>query len=189
MSVRTDAPQTHMALVTGEAGMGGAGQESGLALAGETSLFREAEVAPDRVAEARALLTELGAREQADRSIRFDLPADILFDFDKAALRSDAAPALAKALRLLAAYPKAPLAVAGHTDAKGDDAYNDILSKRRAATVAEWLKTNTGRSVEARGYGERKPVAPNMTPDGSDDPEGRQRNRRVEIILLPLGAK
>lgn len=186
MTVRTDAPETHMALATGEAGMTGAGRESRFTLAGDESLFREAEVAPGRIEEARALLTELGAREQDDRSIRFDLPADILFDFDKATLRPDAAPALEKALRLVAAYPKAPLSVAGHTDAKGDDAYNDALSKRRAATVAGWIKAKTGRDVGARGYGERAPVAPNAHPDGSDDPEGRQRNRRVEIILLPL---
>jgi len=186
MTVRTDAPETHMALVTDQGGTDGAGQESQFALASDETLFREAEVAPDRVEEARLLLTELGAREQEDRSIRFDLPADILFDFDKATLRPDAAPALEKALRLVAAYPKAPLSVAGHTDAKGDDAYNDALSKRRAATVAEWIKAKTGREVGARGYGERTPVAPNTHPDGSDDPEGRQRNRRVEIILLPL---
>lgn len=186
MAVRTDAPETHMALMTGEAGMAGAGQESRFALAGGDSLFREAEVAPGRIEEARALLTALGAREQEDRSIRFDLPADILFDFDKATLRPDAAPALEKALRLVSAYPKAPLSVAGHTDAKGDDAYNETLSKRRAATVAEWIKAKTGRDVGARGYGERTPIAPNAHPDGSDDPEGRQRNRRVEIILLPL---
>ncbi len=185
MTLRSDVAETRLSLAAAPGEMGSLGAQSHLAPSGQESLFREAEVAPSKVAETRALLSELGAQEANDRSIRFNLPADILFDFDKATLRTDASDALEKTAHLIVNYPNAPLLVAGHTDAKGDDAYNVALSKRRADTVGEWLTAKTGRSVKAQGVGERQPVAPNVRADGSDDPEGRQRNRRVEIIMLP----
>ncbi|MFT3977002.1 MAG: OmpA family protein [Sphingomonas bacterium] len=185
MTVRTDVPETRMTVLEAGGGAGGGAPESGLAPAGAQSLFREAEIAPGRIEETRLLLGDLHARQAEDRSIRFDLPADILFDFDKATLRPDAAQGLEKAARLLANYPDASIAVAGHTDARGDDAYNDALSKRRAGAVADWLEQRTDRTAEVRGFGKRRPIAPNTHDDGSDDPEGRQRNRRVEIIILP----
>jgi len=185
MTVRTDVAETHMAILEPGGETGGGAPESGLAAAGAQSLFREGEIAPGKVEETRALLSDLHARQAEDRSIRFDLPADILFDFDKATLRPDAASGLGKAARLIGNYPDARIAVAGHTDAKGDDIYNDALSKRRAVAVADWLKSQTGRIADAQGFGKRQPAAPNVHSDGSDDPDGRQRNRRVEIILLP----
>lgn len=73
----------------------------------------------------------------------------------------------------------------GHTDAKGADDYNQTLSEKRARTVKDWLaaKGAVAASTPIQGWGERKPVAPNAKPDGSDDPQGRQKNRRVEVIL------
>lgn len=147
--------------------------------------FRLSEVDSALRDQTQGLLTELKARELPDQSIVIDLPADILFDFDKADLRPDAFPALEKAAKLLASYPRAPLAVYGHTDAKGEDAYNDPLSLRRAEAVAAWLREKSGRSAEVSGFGEKKPVAANSKPDGSDDPDGRQKNRRVEIVIKP----
>ncbi|MEN3749365.1 OmpA family protein [Sphingomonas sp. HF-S3] len=152
---------------------------------GEESDFRLAEVAPDRLEETRTLLTELEAKQDGDRAIRFSLPADILFDFDKSTLRPDAEGPLARAQRLISAYSKAPLRIVGYTDAKGDDAYNDRLSLARANSVAARLVPGKSRAAAVEGRGERDPVAPNAKPDGSDDPAGRQLNRRVEIILLP----
>ncbi len=154
--------------------------------AAATSEFRISEVAPDRLQETRILLSQLGAKQDADHAIRFSLPADILFDFDKAALRPNAEAPLLKAKQLIAAYPKAPINIIGYTDAKGKDAYNDRLSRARASTVSAKLMEGGSRQAIVKGYGERDPVAPNARPDGSDDPEGRQRNRRVEIILLPV---
>ena len=150
------------------------------------SEFRLAEVPPDRLEEARSLLTQLDARQDADQTIRFSLPADILFDFDKASLRPDAQAPLHKAKQLIAAYPRAPVVIIGYTDAKGDDAYNDRLSMARATTVSTSLMDRGNRRAIIKGLGERDPVAPNARPDGSDNPEGRQRNRRVEIILSPV---
>ncbi|KQO08971.1 hypothetical protein ASF09_04515 [Sphingomonas sp. Leaf242] len=118
-----------------------------------------------------------------------DLPADILFDFDKAILRADAEQSLRKAAELLGSYPTAPVKVNGHTDGKGSDAYNDPLSLRRAQAVATWLKKNSGRGSTVAGLGKRRPVADNANADGSDNPDGRQRNRRVEIVIQPAAPK
>jgi len=156
-----------------------AGPESAL-----SSVFVASEVAPDRIETTRTLLTELNAR-RSEGTIVVDLPADVLFDFDKATIRSDAEPALAKATEVLKSYPKARVSIGGHTDAKGDDAYNDALSLRRAKAVADRLAGPAGRALTAEGFGEKRPIAPNAHPDGSDDPDGRQKNRRVEIRITP----
>jgi outer membrane protein OmpA-like peptidoglycan-associated protein len=76
--------------------------------------------------------------------------------------------------------------IEGHTDDKGPVDYNQRLSERRAAAVQRWLAGNGGLkgvAMKTRGWGATKPVAPNTRPDGSDDPAGRQRNRRVEIVI------
>jgi len=148
------------------------------------SVFVSSEVAPERVETTRTLLSELNAR-RSEGVIVIDLPADVLFDFDKATIRPDAEPALARAAELLKSYPRAQVSIGGHTDAKGDDAYNEGLSLRRARAVADRLQGPAGRSLKAEGFGERRPVAPNIKPDGADDPAGRQKNRRVEIRITP----
>lgn len=148
------------------------------------SVFVSSEVAPERVETTRSLLTELNAR-RSEGVIVIDLPADVLFDFDKATIRADAEPALARAAELLKSYPTAQVGIGGHTDAKGDDAYNEGLSLRRARAVAARLQSAAGRTLGAEGFGERRPVAANVKLDGSDDPDGRQKNRRVEIRITP----
>lgn len=151
--------------------------------AGPQTMLREAEVPPARLAQTRALLVELKARPTPEQAISIDLPADVLFDFDKSDLRADAAAPLHKAGELIKSYATAPLTVLGHTDGKGTDAYNDALSLRRAQAVARALRAQTGRQAAVQGLGKRQPVAPNTTPDGRDDPEGRQLNRRVQILI------
>ena len=78
------------------------------------------------------------------------------------------------------------MTIDGHTDGKGTDAYNNALSERRAAAVKTWLTANAQDGARRRDprLGEsRSPVAHNTKPDGSDDPEGRAKNRRVQIIV------
>nr|WP_314436825.1 OmpA family protein [uncultured Brevundimonas sp.] len=147
------------------------------------SVFVASEVAPERIETTRSLLTELKAR-RTDGVIVIDLPADVLFDFDKATIRPDAEPALTRAAELLKSYPGAQVSIGGHTDSKGDDAYNQALSVRRAQAVADRLQS-AGRRLSVEGFGEARPVAANARSDGSDDPEGRQKNRRVEIRITP----
>ncbi len=118
--------------------------------------------------------------------IRVRLSGDILFDFDSAAIRPTAIPALRELARLIRTHPGTQVRVEGHTDAKGSDAYNQKLSERRARSVRDWFVEKAGiaaHRLHAVGYGESRPVAPNTRPDGSDDPEGRQRNRRVEVVI------
>jgi outer membrane protein OmpA-like peptidoglycan-associated protein len=127
----------------------------------------------------------LQVRETATEA-RIELPADILFDFDKFDIRPSAEAALKQAADILRQRAKGTVRIEGHTDAKGTPAYNQTLSQRRAESVRNWLIQREGlTSVKfaTQGFAAAKPVAPNAKPDGSDDPEGRQKNRRVEIVF------
>ncbi len=132
-----------------------------------------------------SVLKDLGARV-TDQEIRIELAADVLFDFDKHDLRPEAAPSLEKVAEVLRSRAGSPVTIEGHTDGKGSDAYNQPLSEKRAQAVREWLVKKGGASaarITTRGWGKSKPIAPNTRPDGSDDPEGRKKNRRVEITV------
>lgn len=131
-----------------------------------------------------ALRSELGAT-QTDRGTIVSLPGDVTFDFDKATIRAEARQTLDRLAALIQASPAGQIAIEGHTDAKGDDAYNKRLSEERAEAVQAYLVDkgiDAGR-FRTIGLGELRPVAPNAQADGSDDEAGRQRNRRVEVVL------
>jgi outer membrane protein OmpA-like peptidoglycan-associated protein len=152
-------------------GMGGA-KDSGVPTAGESMGVEGA-------------LKDLGAKVN-DAEIRIDLNADVLFDFNKAEIRKEAEPSLNKVATVLKAHPTAKVAIEGHTDGKGADAYNQTLSEQRAAAIKQWLVSNaqvSGANITTRGWGKTKPVSHNTRPDGSDDHDGRAKNRRVEIIV------
>lgn len=107
----------------------------------------------------------------------------VLFDFDRSDIRPDAAQTLDVFATALQAVEHRGMEVRGHTDAKGDDAYNQSLSERRANAVRDALQTRgVAGDIGARGFGESQPVTPN-TLDGQDNPGGRQRNRRVEVFI------
>ena len=132
-----------------------------------------------------AVMKDLGAKV-TDQEIRIELAADVMFDFDKYTLRPEAAATLQKVGRVVANYGEAPLLIEGHTDNKGTHPYNMNLSQKRADAVKKWLVDNATikpARITTTGWGETKPVAPNRKPDGSDDPNGRQKNRRVELTL------
>ena len=121
-----------------------------------------------------------------DMGTIIDLAADALFEFDKADLTPAAEAQLQKAAALIRKAPPGGIQVIGHTDAKGDDAYNQRLSEARARTVADWFGEQVGvrqRDFAVSGKGETAPIAPNETATGADDPAGRTKNRRVEVIL------
>ncbi|PJE27709.1 Outer membrane protein OmpA [Pseudooceanicola antarcticus] len=130
------------------------------------------------------LRQDLGGRVEivntGDRLI-VTMPQDILFQTDSATLRPDLTSDLRAVAASLNDYPETTVQVLGHTDNTGAAAYNQDLSRRRAATVASTLISygvSSGR-VQAIGRGEDQPRASNLTP------EGRARNRRVEIVILP----
>lgn len=106
---------------------------------------------------------------------------NIFFDYDKWDLRPESFPELDRLSQVMEANPDMKVEIAGHTDSRGSDAYNERLSDRRAASVRTYLvdarKIDTGRLV-SKGYGEKRPVATN------DTEEGMQLNRRVEFVIL-----
>jgi outer membrane protein OmpA-like peptidoglycan-associated protein len=117
---------------------------------------------------------------------RIELPADIVFDFDKYDIRPSAADALKQVGDILRERARGAVRIEGHTDSKGTRAYNITLSERRAESVRRWFVEREGLGklkFATQGFAETRPVAPNTKPDGSDDPEGRQKNRRVEIVF------
>jgi outer membrane protein OmpA-like peptidoglycan-associated protein len=118
--------------------------------------------------------------------LKIQIDGDLLFDFAKAKVQPSADPILQKVADVIRQYPDAYILIEGHTDSKGPDDYNLDLSDRRAVAVKDWLMTKGGvvrATITTRGWGEAKPVAANSNPDGSDNPEGRQQNRRVEITV------
>jgi outer membrane protein OmpA-like peptidoglycan-associated protein len=124
--------------------------------------------------------------KETGAEIRIELAADVLFDFDKSDILPRAQSALKQAASLINEKAKGTVRIEGHTDAKGGDAYNQKLSERRAGAVKAWLVGKEAiRAVNfvTRGFGAKNPVAPNANDDGSDNPGGRQKNRRVEIII------
>lgn len=128
---------------------------------------------------------DLKVKETATE-VRVEMAADVLFDFDKAIIKPQAESTLQKVAALIAARGKGKVRIEGHTDGKGSDSYNLKLSVQRAESVRNWLamKGAIDRArLSAEGMGAKKPVAPNTKPDGSDDPDGRQKNRRVELII------
>lgn len=114
--------------------------------------------------------------------VEIKLPSDVLFEFGK----SDLTPAAQAALDEVDSQIEATtgtVTIEGHTDAIGDDASNQLLSEARAASVQASLqeKMGSGFTFNVVGFGESRPMAPNTNPDGSDNPDGRAQNRRVEI--------
>ena len=104
---------------------------------------------------------------------------DVLFDFEESTLRPEAKPVIAQAARWMQDNPDRVAVVEGHTDHTGDANYNGMLSEARAESVRDALieAGAPANSVRAKGYGEARPVASNRTL------EGRQLNRRVEIVF------
>jgi outer membrane protein OmpA-like peptidoglycan-associated protein len=113
----------------------------------------------------------------APRAARKIVLRGVNFDFDEATIRADARPVLDEAIRTLEDERNVDVAVEGHTDAIGTDAYNQRLSERRAHAVAAYLaRGGIARSrMTVHGFGESRPIATNATEDG------RAQNRRVEL--------
>lgn len=105
--------------------------------------------------------------------------SDVLFKSGSFELLPGARERLAKISGIVLAYPSLHLEVEGHTDSVGSDEYNQELSERRAQAVRDYLVQEgiASRTITARGLGKNTPVASN------DTPEGRQQNRRVELVL------
>lgn len=142
------------------------------------------------IARNRELIEELKRRNlearETNRGVVVNLP-DVLFEFNKYNLTADARDK-ARDIAEILDRPKVQrrqISVEGHTDSIGGDEYNQRLSQQRADAVTRALSTDGVDSsrLHARGFGKKYPIAPNKNPDGSDNPAGRAKNRRVEVII------
>ena len=118
--------------------------------------------------------------ERVGEGILITFDSGILFDFDSYALKSSTRANLEELAPTLIKYDDTDVLVLGHTDATGTDTYNETLSQRRASAVDNFLTSNgvAGSRTSADGLGETDPVASNETE------EGRQLNRRVEVVIV-----
>jgi outer membrane protein OmpA-like peptidoglycan-associated protein len=118
--------------------------------------------------------------ERIGEGIKITFDSGILFDFDKADLKTDARENISRLAVILNKYEDTNILLEGHTDSDGPDSYNMALSERRARAVQSYLvqqAVSSGR-ITATWYGETQPVADNSTP------EGRAANRRVEVAII-----
>ena len=130
----------------------------------------------------KGLASEFARVRQEKRGLVISL-SDILFDIDKATIQPGIAKNLEALAKILGEYPDHKIQIEGHTDSTGSDEHNQLLSERRAIAVKNFLANRSinPQQIESYGYGKTRPVATNNTP------EGRQQNRRVDIIILNKG--
>ena len=127
---------------------------------------------------------DLGA-QVTQAQIIVELSSDVLFDFDKFNIKPEAESELKK-LSVIIKQKAKHVEILGFTDSKGGEAYNQNLSLKRANSVMSWLVQQTGippTLLSTKGLGEANPTAPNSNKDGSDNPNGRAKNRRVKIVI------
>lgn len=137
----------------------------------------------------RELLEDLRRRNlearETERGVVVNLP-DVLFEFGQARLTPAARIKTQDMAQILTTEARdRSLAVEGHTDSVGSDAFNQALSEQRAANVASALVMAgvDSQRITSKGFGERYPIAPNTYQDGSDNAQGRLQNRRVEVVI------
>jgi outer membrane protein OmpA-like peptidoglycan-associated protein len=115
-------------------------------------------------------------------NINLVMPGNITFASGRADLNPSFFGVLDSVAVVLKEYDKTTIDVTGHTDSTGSAQKNGALSEQRASSVAQYLRTKgiSDQRIAANGYGSTRPVTSN------DTPEGRQKNRRVELTLAPL---
>lgn len=165
---KSQSASTTIAMATSETSMSLSARESGFIV--KESGFAASE-------------TDLSGQTN-DFQIELNLSSDVLFDFDKAVLKPEAAEELQKVADVIREKSKGTVRIIGHTDSKGSESYNKTLSLARAESVRNWLESQGVRqNYQISGAGAANPVVPNTREDGSDNPEGRAQNRRVEVII------
>jgi len=128
----------------------------------------------------RNVTTGINNPVRTNEGTQFTFSSDLLFPTNSSYLTDEAKEELGKLASMLKADLSKKVRVDGHTDATGEARYNQWLSEKRAASVEKFL-TAAGVSssrIATKGLGQTKPIADNKTP------EGRQRNRRVEVVVL-----
>jgi OmpA-OmpF porin, OOP family len=111
---------------------------------------------------------------------------NIYFDYEKWDLLDESFGTLDYLVEKMKEHPEVKIEIGGHTDSNGEDDYNLRLSQRRAEACVKYIisKGIDKQRLSAKGYGESKPIAENANADGSDNPEGRAKNRRTEFKVV-----
>lgn len=123
--------------------------------------------------------------QESNLNVDIRLASDNLFDFDKATIKPEAVAELNQVVMQLKKMGNETVHIIGHTDAKGDDHYNKKLSLQRAEAVKSWFKKQgLANQFIAIGKGEKEPIAENTLANGMDNPDGRAKNRRVDIKYI-----
>ncbi|MGC9324786.1 MAG: OmpA family protein [Desulfomonilia bacterium] len=125
--------------------------------------------------------TGVSVTRQGDNII-LNMPSNITFDFNSYNINASFYDVLNSVVLVLKEYEKTLINISGHTDSIGSESYNQTLSERRAASVGQYLISQgiMDMRIITQGFGESYPIASN------DTDAGRQQNRRVELVLVPL---
>lgn len=154
-------------------------------LANSEEFFRKKlEVSTVEITRSDTLVRHIGVKAIPKEPI---IVKNIYYDFDKADLKEGAKTTIDTTLMIiLNENPSIIVEISSHTDSKGADDYNKKLSQKRAESVVKYLQESgiAKDRLVAKGYGEEKPIAKNENPDGSDNPDGRQMNRRTEFRII-----
>ena len=167
-----------MGMVSGKLGMLMEGSESGSQGGAEKAQRQQERAAPP----AQAQAPSSGAGEQ---TITLNQRSDVLFEFGSASLKSGAGGTLRDAARVIRQRPNATVVIRGYTASIGSEQANLALSRQRAESVRDWMVKGgiPARQLSVLGMGAKDPVAANTKPDGSDNPPGREQNRRVTVSV------
>lgn len=142
------------------------------------------EVSTQGIAESTTIETQINLPKMSEEPM---VLKGILYEFNSPDLTANAKAAIDTTLYLiLIQNPDIIVQISSHTDSKGTDAYNLKLSKKRAQSVVKYLKKRgiDDKRLKSQGYGESRPIAPNQNQDGTDNPTGRQLNRRTEFQIV-----
>ncbi|GAA4451408.1 OmpA family protein [Rurimicrobium arvi] len=128
--------------------------------------------------------------DEIEKNIPFEVH-NIYYDFDKATLRPESVASLDTLVNFMKDNPSLSVEIYSFTDGKGDNSYNQKLSRDRAQSVLEYLKNNgiAEDRMAAKAMGKDMPAAPNRTAEGKDNPEGRQLNRRTQFRIVKDDSK
>lgn len=151
---------------------------------GDGFLTNEKQITTTGIITNKEITVEVNMEEYKDRNIPI---GNVYFQFNKAELTEESKKAIdIDLLRTLQNNPTIVVEISSHTDSKGTEAYNLNLSQKRADALTKYLRSKgiDKKRLKSKGYGESQPIAPNQNPDGSDNPEGRKKNRRVEFKVI-----
>jgi outer membrane protein OmpA-like peptidoglycan-associated protein len=113
---------------------------------------------------------------------------NVYYNFNEASIQEASFASLDKLVQLLKDNPSLNIQLNAHTDSKGEEDYNLKLSEERANSVVNYLvkKGIDKKRLTSKGFGESTPIADNENADGTDNPEGRQKNRRTEFQVIKM---